>query len=191
MLVDSCGVAGRRGMNPRVLCGLSAMALLTLTGCVHEDIEGTTHTFTYEWWVPLSTVAGGLVASVGGWFLKDTIARLGWGMLIAGPLLIVLLAPSMFFDKAVVDETGMAINVGIWGSTSVHDVRYQDLQVIRIVMEESRGRRGRIDENYYLVCTRKDGTSAKVPLGGAVAEEAALPFLEYADAAGVPIVNET
>ena len=170
---------------------VAAGLLLLCTGCVNETVEGTTQTFTYELWVPISLLIGGLAATLIGWFFRDVLGRFGWALLVLGPLLAVFFAPSMFRDRAVVTETAFSLRTGIWGLTSVHEVEYDDLAMIRITLEESRGRRGRKRSNYYLVCKLNDGSEAKVPMNNKVAEAAAPAFLGHAAKLGVPIVDQT
>lgn len=178
---------------PRTIsyAGLAALLLLGLGGCVKEDVNGSTITVSNELWVPLVTLVGGIVAAPAGWLLRKKSNRFGWGLLIMSPLVIFGFAPSLFLDRAVVDDTHFSLHTGIWGLTAVHEVKFADLSRIRLISEETTGRRGRKQTNYYLLCERKDGTSAKVPLGNKVAETAALHLIERAKALNVPIVDET
>jgi hypothetical protein len=172
-------------------CFVVAILLLFVSGCVHENTDGATQTFAYELWVPLSVLLAGLVAAPAGWFLRETSSRFGWGLLIIGPVAAIFFAPSLFRDRAVVDDTAMSLRTGIWGLTSVHDVKYDDLKQIRIISEEVSGRRGSKRTNYYLLCERNDGTTAKVPVNNKVAQAAAPHFLQKASDRGIPIVDET
>lgn len=165
--------------------------LLPLCGCVDEAIDGSTQTFTYEWWVPLTVLFGGLVAAPAGWFLRNLSARIGWGLLIAGPIAAIFFAPSLFRDRVVVDDSRFSVRTGIWGFTAVHEVKYDDLKQVRITFEETRGRRGSKRKNYYLVCERKDGSSAKVSVNNDVALAAAPAFLKKVSDRNIPIVDET
>jgi hypothetical protein len=70
-------------------------------------------------------------------------------------------------------------------------VKFGDLSRVRFISEETRGRRGRKNTNYYLVCERKDGSSAKVPLGNKVAETAAPRLIERVRALNIPLLDET
>lgn len=171
--------------------GLAAFLLLGLNGCVREDVDGSTITVTNELWAPLVALVGGIGAAPAGWYLRKKSARFGWGLLILSPLVVFGIAPSLFLDRAVVDDTHFSLRTGIWGLTAVHEVKFADLSRIRLISEETTGRRGRKRTNYYLLCERKDGTSAKVPLGNQVAETAAPHLLERARALDIPIVDET
>lgn len=170
---------------------LAAFLLLGLGGCVREDVDGSTITVTNELWVPLVALLGGIAAAPAGWFLRQKSARFGWGLLIFCPIIVLGIAPSLFLDRAVVDDTHFSLRTGIWGLTAVHEVKFADLSRIRLISEETTGRRGRKRTNYYLLCERKDGTSAKVPLGNKVAETAAPHLVERAKALNVPVVDET
>ena len=170
---------------------LPALLLLGVSGCVREDVNGSTITVTNELWAPFLALMGGVAAAPAGWFLRKKSNRIGWGLLIFSPILVVGIAPSLFLDRAVVDDTHFSLRTGIWGLTAVHDVKFADLSGIRLISEETTGRRGRKRTNYYLLCERKDGTSAKVPLANQVAETAAPYLIERAKALNVPIVDET
>jgi hypothetical protein len=179
-------------VNRRSLyCLIAAILLVFLSGCVHENTDGPTQTFTYELWVPLSVLLAGLVAAPAGWFLRKVSARFGWGVLIIGPVAAIIFAPSLFRDRAVVDDTGLSLRTGIWGLTSVHEVKYDDLKQVRISSEEVRGRRGSKRTNYYLLCERNDGTTAKIPVNNKVAQAATPHFLKNASDRQISIVDET
>lgn len=171
--------------------GLAAFLLLGFCGCVKEEVNGSTVTVTNELWVPLVTLLGGIVGAPVGWSLREKSARLGWGLLILSPIVVIGFVPSLFLDRAVVDDTHFSLRTGIWGLTAVHDVKFADLNRVRLVSEESRGRRGSKRTNYYLVCERKDGTSAKLPLGNQVAETAAPHLISRARALNIPVIDET
>jgi hypothetical protein len=188
----SCtGAQCMAAIRSSVRIGLVGLAFATLCGCVREEVEGSTHVYRNELWVPFTVLLGGVAAAGVGWFLKKSSARYGWTLLILGPLAALLLAPSLFLDRGTVNDTGFVLRTGILGMTAVHDVKFDDLQMVRITREESRGRRGSKRTNYYMVCERKDGSSAKVPLGNDVAEAAALRFLHVLDEREIPVINQT
>jgi hypothetical protein len=168
---------------------LPAVALLG--GCVRETTEGSTRIFQHEWWVPLLTLLGGVAATVIGWFLRGRFARIAWPMILVGPFLAIGLAPALFRDRAAVDDSGMSVRVGIWAFSAPLEVKYDDLAQVRLIKEESTGRRGRKNTSYCMLCEKTSGEPAKVPLGNQVAEAAAPVFLEAVQQRGIPIANET
>lgn len=176
--------------NSRWYC-LAGLFLLTLSGCVQESTTGTTKTFSYQLWVPISVVLGGIAAGVGGWFYRKKDAKMGWSFAILGPALALLFGPSLFLDRAVVSDTGLSIRTGILAATAAHDVKYDDLQRVRITVEETRGRRGRKKKNTYLICELKSGQQAKVPVNNDVSEAAAPHFLLGVAQRKIDIVDET
>jgi MFS family permease len=178
-------------MNRRVLgCLLGSLLLLSVTGCVREEVSETTRTFTYGLWVPASLLVGGLAATVAGWFLRQS-GRWGWILMIGGPIAAIGFAPTMLLDRTVLDEQGIHVTSGIWGMTAKHDVAFADLANVRQIAEESRGRRGRKQTNFFLVCERKDGTSAKLPLGNNLVHAAGRHFLDMASSHGIPYQDDT
>ncbi|MBS0262960.1 MAG: hypothetical protein JSS02_13530 [Planctomycetes bacterium] len=168
-----------------------AVVLLSCSGCVREDVSGSTVTCTNELWVPLVVFLGGLVAGPVGWYLRDRSARFGWGLLILSPVVIVGFVPSLLMDKAIVDDTHFSLRTGIWGLTAVHDVKYSELSSVSLISEEKRGRYGAKNTSYYLMCQRKDGSSSKVPLGNKVAETAAPYFLHHVQELKIPVIDQT
>ena len=167
------------------------MLTVLLVGCVQEDVQGSTRTYTYQLWLPVSILLGGVVAVPAGWFLRKTSSRMGWGLLIGGPIAAIVFAPSFFRDRAVVDDTTFSLRAGIWGFTAAQEVPFRDLQGIRIVFEEVRGRRGSRRTKYYMLCERSDGTTAKVPLSNKIVQAALPYFLSKVADLGIPVVDET
>ena len=165
--------------------------LLAASGCVHEGSDGPTRSFTYELWVPLSVLLVGIFAALGGWFLRKTSARFGWGLLVLGAIAAIVFAPSLLRDRAVVDDASFSIRTGIWGVTAVHHVRFDSLQKVRIISEEVRGRRGSKRTNFYLLCETSDGDNVKLPINNKVSQAAAPHFLEKVSQLGIPVIDET
>ena len=174
-------------MNQKsAMCFVIGTLIIFTSGCVDEASDGTTMTFTYELWAPLSVFFFGLVAAATGWLIRESFERYGWALLFGGPLLALFFGVPLFFDHAVVSDTSLKLRINAWG----HDVEYEDLQLIRIDSEEKSGRRGRKRTVYFMSCERKDGTKAKVNLNNKIAEAAAPYFLERAAEFGVPILNQ-
>jgi hypothetical protein len=171
-------------------CLFVAFLLLSVSGCVSESTEGQKLTFTYELWVPLVVFLGGLVAGPAGWFLRNSIQRLGWGLMILCPIAAIGFAPSLLLDKVVVDDSGFYRQSGIWGMT-VNNAKFADLQAIRITIEERRGRRGRKETTMYVVCDLKTGTQEKIPAANDVVRAALPHFVQRARDRGTPVIDQT
>ena len=169
----------------------ACLVLAALTGCVQKSANGSSHVFTYEIWVPLLVLMGGIVGAPAGWFVRHASARLGWGLLILAPIGAIFFAPSLFMEKVVVHDDALTVRSGIWGMTANHDVKFDNVQMVRLTSEEVRGRRGRKTTNYYLVFVQKDGSQAKVSINNNVTEAAAPLILEKMDDREIPIINET
>ncbi len=169
----------------------AALLLATASGCVRESSDGSSHAFSYQFWLPLIIMLGGIVAMPAGWFLRSVSGRLGFGLLILGPIGALGFAPSLFLESTKVDQDAFTVRSGIWGMTACHCVKYDDVRQVRIVAEQVRGRRGSKRTNYYLVCERKDGGTDKVGINNDVTESAAPHILQQMTDHNVPIVNET
>ena len=174
-----------------VRMGLFVLPVALLAGCVHQESSGSTATFRYEYWVPLVTFLGGAVAAPLGWVLRQRSTRLGWTFLIGGPIAALGFAPSLLGEKVVVDAEHFHVQTGVWGMTSVHDVKFANLQSVKLTSEVSTGRRGRKSTNYFFLCEMKSGATIKVPMNNKVAEAAAAPIVMQVMAHGIPIVDES
>lgn len=167
------------------------LLVICTTGCVKETVEGETHVFTNELWVPLTALGGGLVAVPVGWLLRQVISKLAWALMIVGGISVLVIAPGLFLDRAAYNNDEFSLRTGIWGMTAVHDLKFADLAQVRYTSEERRGRRGRRSTNYYLVCRTKNGEEHKIPLGNPVAEELLIPVFERARELGIATSDET
>jgi len=165
---------------------IAVFVLFGTSGCVRESSDGETLTVSYQLWVPVSVLLGGLVAAPIGWILHKKSIRFGRSLLILGPLAAVFFAPSLFRDRAVLDDESFSLRTGIWGMTAVHEIEFDELNQVTIT-EEERRRRGRKSTNTYRFCSRKDGTNAKIPLNNQVSKSAAPILLERLAKFGVPI----
>lgn len=127
----------------------AALGCLALAGCVArtEGAEGVT--VRYQWWVPALLLVGGIVAVPAGWWLRRRVARLGWAMLILGPVSALLFAPSLLAERVRVTQTGFSVNSGIWGMTANLEVPFDSVTRCRIAQEKTTGRRPRAVEVLY------------------------------------------
>lgn len=173
-------------MNRRFhpFCVLTVL-LLSVTGCVSEQTSGSTQTFAYEWWLPLSVVLGGIAAVPAGLALRSKSERYGWGLLIAGPLFAVLGA-FLYSERAVLDDSRF-VSSRLFKS---HEVKFETLKLVRITSEIVTGRRGRKETKYFVTCTRADGTTEKIGVTNAVLEAAVPKFIEKAAERNIQIINE-
>jgi hypothetical protein len=160
-------IGGRDTMKGtlRTWARLGVVALIALVaGCVKEDVRGDTSVFSYEGWVSGLVIVGGLVATPLGFAIRKKIPRLGWVLLIGGPILIVAVAPGMFLDKTVVDRDHFEASYGMWFAPSQVDVKFDELASMHLSAEtKGFGRRRRTERNMDL--TYKSGKTRRVPLG--------------------------
>ena len=179
--------------KPRCFAARLGLGLLLFAcaGCVRESTEGATSVFQYELWVPVSVLLAGIAAAPAGLAVRMRSARLGWVLLIGGPLAAVMFAPSLYRDQVTVSDEGFHVRTGIWGLTAVHDVRFAEVSSLSITAEETVGRRGRKKTTHYFVCDLKQGGQVKVPINNGVTEAAAKSILEHAAGHEIPILNET
>src|SRR5688572_16815796 len=89
-----------------------ATILITASGCVSESESGGTRTFAYQLWAPLSVFLVGLLMAPVGWLLRQQ--RYSWVFLVGGPLLAFLLAPTLFYERATLDDKQYSTQGGLW-----------------------------------------------------------------------------
>ncbi len=167
-------------VNGRAWLGLVLLVLVAAGGCVSETKAGDKTIFTYEWWVPLSVMVGGIVAAPVGWFLRESISRLSIGLMILGPL-ACLGGISLFTDRAEVDPSSYMVRVGIFGSAS-YSGKFDELTQISFM-----SKRRRRSTSHYMVCHKKNGDTDEIAIGNSISKRALPLILEYASAKGVPI----
>ena len=177
-------------MSPRVrrLIGLSVgVLLLTGAGCIQKRVEGDQTVFAFERWVQIGVILIGLLALPAGWFLRRRSARLGYGLIIAGPLALIFLAPMLFSDEVRIDDRHFESRHGFWWSPTTHVVAFDDLSQIHLRVEVKQGRRGK-SYSYYFDGRKKSGGQETVPLGDLM-KEAAVEILVRAKANNIPITG--
>lgn len=168
---------------------LAAVVLVTCCGCVEHSTSGNTHTFYNALWATGACFVGGIVATIGGWYLRTVSERLGWALMIGGVLAFIGGTPTLFFEKTTVSDEGFFVRTGVWGMSS-YDVKYADTMNMNLTKEITTGRRGSKNTHFYLVCSPKSGEAQKVPINGTFEE--ALEFVVIgAKARNIPIIDST
>jgi hypothetical protein len=157
---------------------------------VDVKVEGSTHTYTYLWWIPTLILLGGLVSVSSGLALRRRPnAPLTFALLVVLPFAAFTFGPSMYFDRWVVGDKQLSVRTGFWGMRTFNDIVYDDLASVRYYALSNLGRRGG-GATYYLVCTDHDGTVARVPLESACSKPAAAEILNRIAARRIPIHDE-
>ncbi|HVP10395.1 MAG TPA: hypothetical protein VMV94_04310 [Phycisphaerae bacterium] len=168
----------------------AGIALALLSGCVRVTDDGDRQVIDYELWVPLVLLLGCLVAIPAGWFLRDTSQRIGWGLMILGVLFLITGVPSIWRDRVTIDAQKFTVRTGFWGVTSVHAVDFDDVQLMRLIVEEKTDSRGRSRTNEYLACQKKSGGIAKVPMSNEMCQTALPYILKAAEQRGISVSDE-
>src|SRR5262249_17743566 len=164
-------------MRRRLSWLVAASCCILMVGCYQKTSTDAALEFVFRPWVRLTIVLAGLAAVPAGVVLMARNQRF-WGicLAIAGPVGAGVVAPGMYLDRVVVSETGFYSRHGFWWSPTIHEIRYDELKVVNVVVEEKAGRRGKT-YSYYFDCALKSGNRERVPLGDIMRE--ALP--EIAD----------
>lgn len=174
-------------MVPRraVLFAASLLAL-SATGCVRETVDGSVTRIGYELWMTALWVVAGLVAVPAGWVLRPNSPRIGWPLLIAGPILLFGVAPTAALTTGEINDEGFAVRSGVWGATAGGEAKFADVSALRQTSEKTTGRRGRKKTTYYLNYDLKTGGSGKISLGNDVAFRTAERIIEVGTSKGIP-----
>lgn len=161
--------------------------LIACTGCIQRTVKGDVSTYGFETWILLVIAVGGLVAAPAGWVLRNRIARLGYALLILGPLAVFFLAPMMWTDRVVVDSNHFERSSAMPGSNN-HSISFDQVSALhyRSAVERSGRRSGR---KYYLDVTRKDGQVQTIPLGQ-LFQEAVKEVFERAASKGIEVSED-
>lgn len=174
-------------MNRRFCCVAAAFCCACLAGCYRKTVEDGAIVYSFQPWVPLLTLVGGVVAvPVGIALYRGNNRTWGAACVILGPLAAGGLAPGMFQDHVRVDAEGFQSRHGFWFAPTVHNIRYADLDQVRVSFEEHRSLRRRRSYSYYFDCYFKSGAQERVPLGDIMRQ--ALPEIaEQFRSHGVPV----
>ena len=146
------------------------LALVTLAvglcaGCVQETKNGDGYQFTYELWVPLSVMGGGILCLLIGGILWAFRNGYKWTLIVLGAI-GTLVGPAMFFEYAEVDPQGFTIRTGIPYFASPESVQFDDVQGVRETKKVTRRRRGGKATNYYYEFQLKSGQTISVNMTG-------------------------
>ncbi len=161
---------------------VAALMLCFLAGCYEHVSRGNESIYRFEWWLGPAIIAGGILAVPVSWFLRKW--KWGFVLLVMGPILLVIVAPSLYSDRVLIDDDRFEARYGFWFSPTIQQVRFADLREIRYVAV--RVHRGRTD--YELHCVNDAGKVDVVPAGDLVIN--AVPeILARAKARGVRIVE--
>jgi hypothetical protein len=155
---------------------ISALAICCslLAGCYDKVTDANGLTFSFQIWVPIAIILAGIVAvPIGIVLLRRKQYFWGVVLVLGGIAGAFAIAPGMFLDKVIVNQTGFYSRHGFWWNSTVHDIKYDQLNLVQLVVEESTGRRGRKNYSYYFDCSLKSGKRDRVPLGDIMRE--ALP----------------
>lgn len=175
--------------NPFLRTVILAVLSCALGGCVTEVRQGDTSTFSFALWFPALVFLGSVAALVGGWFLRRKSARWGWALMLAAVLAGLLFAPGLFLDRATVSPEGFTLRTGFWFAPTRHEARFADLARIRLYAKERQTRRGRRTD-VSLLCSRKTGGIAVVPVGDLMKRGPVEKILDLAEERGIEVVAD-
>ncbi len=174
-----------RRLRPIRIFALGLLAL-GLAGCVSRTQDGDATLFRFEAWVPVSAGVGAVVGTAAGVLLRRGVPRLGWPLLLLGPLALVCLVPGLAMDNVRVTPKDFRLEVGFWFSRNIHEVKFENVSAMQIVVEEKWSGRRR-SKSTYLVCQLKSGGADKVPVGDIMKNGGLAAILDQAQSRGIPV----
>jgi len=163
----------------------AAFALCFLTGCYEQTVRGDESVYRFAWWLGPVIITVGLLGVPVGWLLRQWNPKLGFVVMVLAPILLIIVAPSMYSDRVVVDGRHFEARYGFWFSPSVHVVPFDDLTAIRYVAKEDH--RGRV--TYRIHCVHKTGSTTEVSAGDLV-RNAVPEILDRARVRGIIVTRE-
>ena len=146
-------------------------SLLLFSGCIQKEVRGDVMVWTYEWWVSVVGILGGIVLSVACFLLRKKWAN-AWIVMVVALLFTVVAGPMGFLNYVELSADHLAIRSGTWIAPTVQNIRFDDVASIDLTKEIKRGRRGRTTTKYYLTFKTKDGGHEKVSVGDEMMEAA-------------------
>lgn len=164
-------------------------SLLAMVGCVEKSVKGNASVYGFSWWVGPAVLLVGLLAVPLGWVLRRVSRRLLVVGLIVGPVLLLLVAPGMFFDGVTVDDRHFEGRYGFWFAPTKFDVAYADTDHINLVTWQERTRRGGTRTKQRLDCVARSGGTTTIQLGDLL-KRARDEMLDRASAVGVRIFEK-
>lgn len=177
------------GSSRQIIWMLGLVAVAACVGCnVQVYDQGESYSCCNN---PLESVGfffGGLGLAGLGWMCMSFSSRLGFLMIIAGAMGTLYFAPASFFESGKVNAEGYQSTSGFLGLWK-EDVKFDNIESISLVTEESRGRRGRINYDDYIVCRLKDGGVKKFDYDAKVQHTAGSHFLKVCQEKGIAVAD--
>lgn len=136
-----------------------AAACLFLAGCYERVQNGDETIYHFAWWTGIMVIVGGIAGFCLGLALRRI--RMAWVLIIACPILLVIVAPAMFFDRVTIDQNHFTARYGFWFAPHVKDVRFGDVQSVQIVEKRDAENRA----SYEMQFRMKSGAVEVLPLG--------------------------
>jgi hypothetical protein len=162
---------------------LLAGFLLSFSGCLQETNQGDVQSFAYPWWLSLVIFLAGALTTWVGYLLLPTNEKPAYIMLLVGPIVALVIAPSYLVNKTTVGPEELHSRYGFFGLDTRH-VKYAELTEVKFTSVRSRR-----STSYFLDCKKQDEDLISLPLDVQGINAAAPRFIQYARAKNVAIVD--
>lgn len=165
----------------------TALCCFLMAGCVAKSASEGGVSVHYGRWFPIAILVAGILVIPIGIVVRRISTRIGWLLIVAGPIAALAFAPSLLLERAFVDDQGFEVHSGIWGMTATEKVAFNAVKSFRITQEETGGRRSRLIEVLYF--EMKSGPAVRFPLNNDVKIEAGKEIVTRASRLGIPAMG--
>jgi hypothetical protein len=165
------------------------MLALCLTGCVEQAVDGAETTFRYTYWLPVGVALAGSALTVLGWFLRKHLGGYGWTLMVCGPMVVFLAAPTMLFDRTRVDDRGFSMTAGFYGLGEPNELRFDKLKSVQIT-EVTHVNRWGTSVNDCLVFETKLGNTYPIELNNDLKRAAGELILAKVTEQGIAVLDK-
>ena len=117
---------------------LALMLLTAVSGCYDKSVNGDASVYKFESWVGIAVIAAGLMGMAIGFLLRKWSLRYTIVLMGMGPLLILIIAPTMYLDKTLVDANHFEGRYGLWFDPRRFNLSYDELRSIHYLEVEER-----------------------------------------------------
>jgi hypothetical protein len=109
--------------------------VVCVTGCYQRDFDGHQATYHALAWIGPLIICISLAGYALGFWLWKRYAKAGLPymlmLLFLSTLLLVILAPSTYTDRVIVDDEHFEARYGFWFNPTVKTIRFSDLREIQ------------------------------------------------------------
>lgn len=178
----------RSKMNRYLKLLLVCCFIFLLSGCTNtETITGGIRV-TFQLWIGIAAIVGGLLVATFGWFIRANNFR-GWAICVSALIATVVIGPNTLFDHVTVTEEKFSTRGGLWFWPKIHEFEFEDIRSLGVT-EEKKRYKGRQQNSYFMEFHLKSGKTVKLYATNALMKQATEAIMENLQSRKIPIVNQ-